>query len=67
VPGSIKFALILPFFMIITTLLMFVFIVRNISNHHYSFMSRFIYLLLSLISVVALWQLNYWNLLGFNY
>lgn len=67
VPGSIKFALILPFVMIITTLLMFVFVVRNITNHRYSFMSRFIYLVLSLISVVALWQLNYWNLLGFNY
>lgn len=67
VPTSLKVALMIPFLVIVTTLLMFVFMVRNITNHRYSLGSRVCYLLLSLISVIALWQFNYWNLIGFNY
>lgn len=67
VPGSLKFVLVIPFLMIITTVLMIVFLLRNITNHQYSLGVRMSYAVLSLTSLVALWQFNYWNLIGFNY
>lgn len=67
VPGSLKVVLVIPFLIMITTVLMVVFIIRNITNHHYSLWVRICYTGLCLISLMALWQLNYWNLIGFNY
>lgn len=67
VPSSLKVLLVFPIFAIITTLGMLVFFVRSLGNSRYSVMSRLCYLLLCVISVIALWQLSYWNLLGFNY
>ncbi|MGE0773409.1 MAG: serine hydrolase domain-containing protein [Cyclobacteriaceae bacterium] len=67
IPTTIKVALIFPFLMIATTLLMFVFLFRLFLDTDYKLRSRLYYLLLCLVSVAALWQLNYWNFLGFNY
>jgi hypothetical protein len=67
VPASLKVLLILPFFVILTTVAMCIFFFRSFANNRYSVMSRFYYAILCVVSLLALWQLNYWNLIGFNY
>lgn len=67
VPGALKFVLVIPFLMMITTVFMVVFLIRNVTNSRYSVWGRMGYAVLCLTSLVALWQLNYWNLIGFNY
>jgi hypothetical protein len=64
---SLKIILILPFVIFFTTLLMVLNLYRLWGNWRYRFWSRVFYLLLCLISGAALWQLYYWNFVGFNY
>lgn len=66
-PLSLKIILILPFLICLTTLLMFMNLYRLWGNYRYRFWSRVFYLLICLISATALWQMYYWNFIGFNY
>jgi hypothetical protein len=67
VPTVLKLALAFPLIMLATTLLMLIFLFRIFLDTDYSVRARFYYLLLSLVSLASLWQLNYWNFIGFNY
>jgi len=67
VPTSLKILLVLPILTLISTLGMLIFFIRSLTKSRYSKWSRLCYALLCLISILGLWQLSYWNLLGFNY
>lgn len=67
IPGSLKGLLILPLIMIPFTGIMLVLMVGLLLSNRYKTRSKLYYILLSLTSVLALWQLNYWNFIGFHY
>ncbi len=67
VPMSLKVLLVLPFFIIITTIAMCFLLIRLWMNSRYRLINRLCYGVLCVISWLAIWQLNYWNLIGFNY
>jgi CubicO group peptidase (beta-lactamase class C family) len=67
VPASVKILLIIPYLVILTTLFMWIMGFRLLSNKRYSLRARLYYMALCFISVLALVQLNYWNLIGYNY
>jgi CubicO group peptidase (beta-lactamase class C family) len=67
VPASLKALLIIPFFVILTTAAMVVMLLRSGTNKRHSLRARLFYTVICLTSALALWQLNYWNLIGFNY
>lgn len=67
VPTSLKVLLALPVAMIVTTILMVIYLVQIIRDSRYRFWSRMYYLLLVIVSATALWQIYYWNFLGWNY
>ena len=67
VPVSLKILLVVPFLLFLTTLLMFMNLYRLWGNRRYKVWSRVFYLLISLVSAAALWQLYYWNFVGFNF
>jgi hypothetical protein len=67
VPSLTKAALVLPFINIVLLLLMG-FMAAWIWREDYSNRwSRFFYYTLVVNFIVVIWQLNYWNLLGWNY
>ncbi len=53
--------------MIVTTVGMLVLGARLLNNGQYKLRSRIYYVMLAVGSVLCLLQLNYWNLIGFNY
>jgi hypothetical protein len=63
----IKIILLLPLFSAVLTLLMIINAFRLLSDQRFSLTGRLFYLSITVVSAVALWQLYYWNLLGFNY
>jgi CubicO group peptidase (beta-lactamase class C family) len=67
VPTSLKVLLIIPIILIVTTLTMLFLWVRFVQDHVYRLRSKILYAMLCLINILALWQLNYWNFVGFNY
>ena len=67
IADSIKGLLILPLITILLTLLMVFFTFRLWRHGESGIWSRLWYTLLSLLAVAYLWQLWFWNLLGFNY
>jgi len=67
VPTSLRVILVLPFVIIVTTVVMCIFYFRVIGNKRYSLSNRLYYGVLCITSILALWQMNYWNLIGFNY
>jgi CubicO group peptidase (beta-lactamase class C family) len=67
IPSSMKIALVFPLLMIVTTLGMLVLGGAIVQKKNYSWVTRLAYILLTLISLAFLWQLNYWNFIGFNY
>lgn len=67
VAGSITFLLILPIISLILTLVMFYLATQLWKQSISGIWSRLCFSLLTLIFVIALWQLYYWNFLGFNY
>ena len=67
VPGIVRIALALPLINVVLLLLMG-FMAAWIWREHYSNRwSRIYYYSLVITFAVAIWQLNYWNLLGWNY
>jgi len=67
VPTSLKVLLIIPFIVILLTLIMYMQLYRIWNQRRYSAWSRLFYVLITMVSTVALWQLYYWNYIGFNY
>jgi len=67
VPTALKVVLILPFVIIMLTLIMYLQLYRIWNQRRYSAWSRLFYVLITLVSTAALWQLYYWNYIGFNY
>jgi CubicO group peptidase (beta-lactamase class C family) len=67
VPGAMKFGLACALLMIPATLIMVLFLVQMLRDHRYSRWSKTYYAWLTMVSILALVQLNYWNFLGFNY
>jgi hypothetical protein len=53
--------------MIPATLIMILFLVQMLRDHRYSRWGKTYYAWLTMVSILALVQLNYWNFLGFNY
>lgn len=67
IPGVLKAALVMPLLMVPLTLLMLLSLIRFVAKSEFKIRSRIYYFLLTLVSFTFLWQLNYWNLLGFYY
>ena len=67
VPTSLKVLLIIPFIVILLTLIMYMQLYRIWNQRRYPAWSRLFYVLITMVSTVALWQLYYWNYIGFNY
>ena len=67
VPTALKIVLVLPFLIIPLTLIMYLQLYRIWNQRRYSAWSRMFYVLITLVSTAALWQLYYWNYIGFNY
>lgn len=67
VPTIVKVLLIIPFLIILTTLIMILQLYRILNQKRYHLWSRVFYLLITIMSIAALWQLYYWNYIGFNY
>ncbi len=67
VPSSLKLLLAIPLLCILLTLGMLVGWFRVIGNAEYRISSRLLYTVVILASIAALWQLNYWNFIGYNY
>jgi hypothetical protein len=67
VTTGLKVVLVFPLLMIVTTLLMAYVCVRLVPDTRYRTWSRLYYVLVTLVSGVALFQLYFWNLLGYNY
>jgi len=67
VPSSLKIVLVLPFIVILLTVIMYMEVYRIWNQRRYSSWSRLFYIMITLVSTVALWQLYYWNYVGFNY
>ncbi|MBS1543789.1 MAG: beta-lactamase family protein [Bacteroidetes bacterium] len=67
ISGSLKFVLILPLICILLNVLMIYQSLNMWRSGQVKLSSRWYYLLITLVSVVSLWQLNYWNFIGFHY
>ena len=67
VPSSLKSILILPFILIVITLLMIYHVWLIWKYGGTRIRSRIFYTLLFVVNVLAIWQINYWNFLGWNY
>lgn len=67
VPSLIKTALILPFISIILLLFMGFMAAWIWREDYANRWSRFFYYILVVNFIVVVWQLNYWNFLGWNY
>lgn len=67
VPSSLRVLLVMPLLVILTTVLMTFMAVSVVRSAKVRLRSKILYVLLWLISLAALWELNYWNFIGFNY
>jgi hypothetical protein len=67
VPGALKLLLAIPLLCILLTIGMLVNWFKVIGNGEYRVSSRLLYTIITFVSVAALWQLNYWNFIGYNY
>ncbi|WP_194775002.1 serine hydrolase domain-containing protein [Pararhodonellum marinum] len=67
IPISLKLLLFLPIFMVVFTFLMLFFTIRYLGDRDYTALSKAFFLLLTLISFAAIWQLYFWNFLGWQY
>jgi len=61
---ALKVFLYFPFLNILLTLFMLVWLVRVLPTKYHRVMSRLYYFILCAVSVVTLWQLYYWNMIG---
>jgi hypothetical protein len=59
--------LVLPFLIILMTLIMYLQLYRIWNQRRYSAWAQLFYLGITLVSTAALWQLYYWNFIGFHY
>jgi CubicO group peptidase (beta-lactamase class C family) len=67
VPMIVKIALAFPIVAIFFTLLVWYFVIMIWMNKSGDAMDRFSYSSFGIICILLLWQLNYWNLLGYYY
>ena len=67
VPTALKVLLILPLISIALAVWMLVNAIRLITDNRYRLSGRAFYAFITLVGVAALWQLYYWNFIGFNY
>ena len=67
VTTSLKVILLFPLISVLLTIVMLVNVFRLGFDQRFSLLGRMFYALITIVSVTALWQLYYWNLLGFNY
>ncbi|WP_194976963.1 serine hydrolase domain-containing protein [Aquiflexum lacus] len=67
VPTSLKVLLVLPVLMVGFTLLMLFLSIRYLRNPYYSGLAKAFYVVITLISFLAIWQLYFWNFLGWQY
>jgi hypothetical protein len=67
VTTPLKVVLFLPLLSAVLTLFMIINTFRLSGDHRFSLVSRIFYVLITIVSIAALWQLYYWNLLGFKY
>jgi CubicO group peptidase (beta-lactamase class C family) len=64
---SLKVLLILPMISIVFTFWMTVFSLRLSTDDRFRIWGRIFYALITIMSILALWQLYYWNFVGMNY
>lgn len=67
IPVALKFLLIIPFLMIVFTIVMLIQLVRVLPSDRYRLWSRLYYLTLCAGSLLSLYLLNHWNFLGYHY
>lgn len=67
VPFSLKVLLVIPFIVILTTFIMMLQLYRIWNQRRHRLWSRVFYFLITIMSIAALWQLYYWNFIGFRY
>ncbi len=67
VSSSLKFLLALPLLCIFLTGWMVINVFRLAGDVEYKTSSRVFYTFITLVSVAELWQLYYWNFIGYNY
>jgi CubicO group peptidase (beta-lactamase class C family) len=63
----VKIVMILPLVSAVLTIVMIINVFRLTGDRRFSLMGRSFYVAITIVSVIGLWQLYYWNLLGFNY
>jgi hypothetical protein len=67
IPSALKVSLVIPFFIIILWIIM---LFKTWNTWKYGgtrIRSRIFYTVLLIVNGLALWQIYYWNLLGWNY
>ncbi len=67
VPLTLKMLLAVPFAIILTTIVMYMQLYRLYSQRRYTDFGRLVYFVITVISTAAIWQLYFWNLVGYNY
>ncbi|HWA32689.1 MAG TPA: serine hydrolase domain-containing protein [Cyclobacteriaceae bacterium] len=67
VTTPVKILMVLPLISSVLTLIMVINAFRLSGDRRFSLMGRLFYVLITLVSIAGIWQLYYWNLLGFNY
>jgi hypothetical protein len=67
VPMSVKIALAFPIIAVFFTLLVWYFVIMIWVNRAGDVMDRLSYSSFGIVCLAMLWQLNYWNLLGYYY
>lgn len=67
VPVAVKIALAFPLLATFFTVFVWYFVIMIWANKVGNVMDRLSYSLFGLVCVLFLWQLNYWNLLGYHY
>jgi hypothetical protein len=67
VPMSVKIALAFPLIAVFFTILVWYFVIMIWANKSGDVMDRLSYSSFGIVCVLMLWQLNYWNLLGYYY
>ena len=63
----VRILLVLPFVCIVLTLWMVLHAFRLAGDSRYNFSSRLFYAIITLTGMAALWQLYFWNFIGFHY
>ncbi len=67
-PGSgMGFVLLLPFIFIILTAIMLYNNYKILAIKEFRLRSRLYYIIISIINIIAIFQMYYWNFIGFNY